>query len=312
MPKEFFCPYIRAFIDRNGNLFPCCFKNADPRFIIGNISEQNLLEKMENFFVICQCEFMKFRKRTASDTLNSIHIQTSLKCHGGCAVCYVGAPQKKESIEVDYDNLFRFFQRLRPKAIYFEGGEVPIQPRALDFVAKIREELQPQYIHLLTNGCYEERMAERLVQLFNRMTISFMGVTKNVYFMETKMDVIKTKSFAEAVHASGCTLGFRYICTPLTTPEAHIFLEYFSKFSNSHVIYADCDLSLYIKSPEHPPYWHQVIIRAQQKFRQVLLENRDAIVANSLIVRFEPRTASLLNITQKLVDTFHLRNVLFY
>ncbi len=47
MTKELPCHYIRPFIDRHGNLFPCCFKNADPGFIIGNVCEEDLLEKLE-------------------------------------------------------------------------------------------------------------------------------------------------------------------------------------------------------------------------------------------------------------------------
>jgi len=311
--REAPCHFTRPFLDRQGNLYPCCFVNAQPEFIIGNVRDDDLVEKLYAFDTKCQCGFHKFRKWKEGDKLGPLNIQTSLMCHGKCAVCYVSAPLKKETVELDYDKALEFLRKLKPTVLFMEGGEVPLQKRALQFVANIKKEINPQVLHLLTNGCYKPEMATRLADLFNRFTVSYMGFSKNVYYHETMLDVDVTNAFTREIHRRVGDIGFRYICTPLSMIEAGDFLNFAVELTKSHVIYADCDINQYVKNPEATPmYWPQVIQRAQMRFKEALLLNRDKLKENNFVVKFEPRTAALLGITEEFVKRLKVPNIQFY
>lgn len=240
------------------------------------------------------------------------NIQTSLACHGGCAVCYVAAPLKKENVELDYDKAYDFFEKIRPSTILFEGGEVPIQKNAMLFVERVKNFLGPKSLHLLTNGCYSVQRARDLAGMFDDFTVSYMGFSKNVYYHETGLDVDKTKTFCKEVHSAKGKIAFRYICTPITMIEAYDFVQFASSFSDSYAIFADCDINLYAKEPEDIPYWSLVIKRCRVMFKEQLLLSRDVMKDNNFTVKLEPRTADLLGINKQFVDKFKLDHVVFY
>ncbi|WP_285905920.1 hypothetical protein [Pseudodesulfovibrio pelocollis] len=310
--KEAPCHFVRPFLDRFGDLYPCCFVNMKPEFKIGSVDDEDLLDKMYSYDKACQCGFLKFRKWQKGDKLNLLNIQTSLSCHGKCAVCYVSAPLKKENIELDYEKAYNFLEKLNPNVLYYEGGEVPIQKKALEFVAQVKKGIAPQKLHLLTNGCYNTNTAKTLSDMFTDFTVSYMGISKNTYYHETMLDVDVTKNFSVEVHRRTGKIGFRYICTPLTMIEAGDFLDFAAGFKDSHVIYADCDINSYAKEPRAIPYWSQVIRRCQLRFKESLLTNREKLLQFNFKVKFEPRTAGLLGVSKELVDKFKIPNVDFY
>lgn len=303
------CHYIRPFIDRKGNCYPCCFKNCEDSFIIGNISDPDLIEKFENFDINCECGFGKFRKKIENEHISRIHIQTSLLCHGKCAVCYVGAPTRKETIEIDYEAAFNFLSKTNMKQIFLEGGEVPIQKNAMIFAQKIREEINPELLHLLTNGCYNEKTAEKISSIFSNVTISYMAFDKSTYKAETGLDIETTKKFSQIINDCGLATGLRYIITPLSLKECGDFLKFAINFKKPHITIADCDIINYIHTNSYPDYWIQIIRRCVIDFREALLTSRNVIEKNDCTVVIEPRTAALLQIDQKLLDRFGLKRV---
>lgn len=305
------CHYMRPFLDRHGDLYPCCFKNMEREYIIGNVSDENLIEKLENYSIDCQCGFHKFRAKNETDKHEKIHIQTSLQCHGKCAVCYVAAPLKHENIELHYDQAYAFLEKLAPRCIYIEGGEVPIQKNALAFVRKIKDNFSLDLLHLLTNGCYPAGMATQLADVFTAITISYMGFSKNLYYHETMLDVNTTNAFARIVHEKHGRSFFRYICTPLSIIETSLFLQYATRFQHSYITYADCDLDLYTKASPESLYWPQIIKRCRVQFREMLLRLKDRMIENQATCNLEPRTASLLDIDKQFTERFDLKNVRF-
>lgn len=303
------CHYIRPFLDRNGNCFPCCFKNSEDDFIIGNISDIDIAEKFEKFDIKCECGFGKFRKKQNNEHFTRIHIQTSLQCHGKCAVCYVGAPTRKETVEVDYDAAFNFLSQTKIKQIFLEGGEVPIQNNAMAFAQKIREEINPELLHLLTNGCYNEKTTEKIISIFSNVTISYMGFDKSTYKAETGLDIEITKKFSRIINDRGIATGLRYIITPLSLKECGEFLKFAINFKKPHITIADCDITNYININSGFNYWNQIVRRSVIDFRESLLTSRNIIEENDCTVIIEPRTAALLQIDQKLLDRFGLKRV---
>lgn len=306
--REMACHYVRPFIDRYGDIYPCCFKNRDRRYVIGNVGEDDIVAKMESYDLTCCCDMYAFRKRS-DEGMAQLHVQTSLACNGKCAVCYVNAPLRKQAVEVDFDKVFAFIERLHPVVIQFEGGEIPVQKRSLRFIERVHAAFPDIHLKLLTNGCYPQDMAEILPSLFKSIDVSFMGATPRTYYVETCLDLETTKHFARLVHARGVDLGLRFICTPLTLPEAGEFLHFAMDFAKANIWISECNLGAFIRTPPDIPYWKQIIPRCQVLFREALLKRRPDFTAKACNLWFTPMAAGLLNITPKLLDMFKLTNV---
>jgi len=179
----------------------------------------------------------------------------------------------------------------------------------MEFAKYVRVNIDNMHMKLLTNGCYNIEVAKKLAKIFDSIDISFMGKRKETYYMETLLDISKTEQFVQELYNQNIRLSLRFICTPLTLMDIACFLSYATQFKNVSIWYGDCGLESYVHNHPTIPYWNQIIRRCQTIFREALLCNRDTIVNNANTVLIHPRTARLLNITQKTIDMFKLNNV---
>ena len=303
------CYQTRMFIDRHGDIYPCCFKNNDSRFIIANIRQEDAIERCLSFDVNCSCDFHIFRKLNENEKIVRCHMQTSLQCHGSCAVCYVGAPLKGEKIEVNYDQALSFLSKLAPSELFLEGGEVPIQKNAMEFAEKIKDIIPLKRFHLLTNGCYPTKTAERIASIFESISVSFMAFSNLIYFIETGLDVKITKQFFEYLYNANKCMGARFIVTPLSICDIGNFVDYISNFKNIFVTFADSNLYDFVKNTPHIPYWSQVINRSEFVLKKSLVKNNIKNKNNKNTLWIEPRTARLFSINKHFVNEFSLCNI---
>lgn len=305
------CHYHRPFIDRNGVVFPCCFLNRNPQAAIGHIADSDIKSKMENYSIDCKCAYANFRPKNERDEMSTLYFQCSLKCHGQCAVCYVGAPHKKEDIEVDYDHALRFAKDMQPKIISLEGGEIPILPKAIEFAKKIKEDMPSTTLRLITNGCYNQRKAVTIASIFDEITISFMGFSPMVYFAETGLNVENTKLFSRIAHESDVFVRFRFICTPMTLPDIGLFLEWATTFKNARPHIDDCQVAEFLELSCHSSYWSDIITRCRELFLKTLVRLNKTMQENNIILNIHPKAAKTLFFNAALRDKLKLNNVVF-
>lgn len=305
------CHYRRPFVDRNGVIFPCCFLNRKPEAAIGHISDRDIISKMENYAIKCKCSYAEFRPKAEKEVMNTLYFQCSLKCHGSCAVCYVGAPHKREDIEINYDDALIFAEKLSPKTISLEGGEVPILPKAIEFAEKIKTHIPNSSLRLITNGCYNPRKAIHLSRIFDEFTISFMGFSPSIYYAETGLEVEKTKTFSRIAHENNVFLRFRFICTPMTLPDLGLFLEWVTTFKNSRPSIDDCQVAEYLELNCHSSYWTDTIMRCRNLFLKTLVKTKSVMKQNNVIVNIHPKASRTLAFDSKLRDKLQLESVVF-
>lgn len=304
------CHYRRPFVDRNGFLFPCCFLNRRPDMAIGHISDEDIVSKLENHSIDCECDNAVFRPKNDEDEMNVLYIQASLRCHGKCAVCYVSAPHKRESVEVDYGHALRLAKAIQPRGICLEGGEIPIIPKAVEFAKVLKEELPNSLLRLITNGSYPPKVAIKMADIFDEITLSFMGFSESVYYAETSLDFAKTKNFARIAYEKGVLMRFRFICTPLTLPDAGKFIEWASTFDKAIPFVDDCCTTQYINVSHHPNYWVDTISRSREMFIKSLLRARPRFEKNGTKVHLLPKAQKILGFNAKNSEALKLSHVM--
>lgn len=306
------CHYRRPFIDRNGVVFPCCFLNRTPQAAIGHISDEDIVSKMENYYIECSCSNVKFRQKIEIDVMETLYIQASLKCHGRCAVCYVEAPHKKEKIEVDYDDAFRFVKLFSPKVLCLEGGEIPIIPKAVEFAKKVKSELPEIKLRMITNGCYRPETSLALSEIFDEVTISFMGFSESIYYAETGLVVAKTRTFARIMHEKGVLIRFRFICTPMTLSDIGNFLEWATTMKGVLIFIDDCQSRTFMDLSNHESYWNDTVGRCRSMFIKSVSNLKQRMEDNNVQIVIHPKARDILNFDQKTRDALKFEKIVIF
>lgn len=294
------CHYEDMFVTHAGDVFPCCLTWNDPGKRIGSIQDDDLPAKLAAYDITpCECAPWAFnsifRPARTGDTckIRMLNLELSLFCNSRCAMCCVHAPEYTSAFgRPDHSlhpQILRFVGQVRPEHIYLQGGEVLVQPGALDLVEAIRRKWPEIRLSLVTNGNVPLSMADRAETMFHSLAVSMYGFTSSAYRVVTGLDVENVKRFCERVAArSREKLCVKYLTTPVNFHEAPDFLEWALDVKPQAVMIVDADSQDYVRyrrplqgagfdpgrNPLHDLYWERIFTRTIRRLEKVVRSRR--------------------------------------
>ncbi|MGA9347284.1 MAG: radical SAM protein [Anaerolineae bacterium] len=309
------CHYYELFVCHNGDVYPCCLTWGREKMKIGHLDDLDLSNKIRAFSSSCECGEYRLRRANSEDSMNYqwLNIELSLACQGKCVMCCVKAPDWKGSYNY-YDSLTHLLEYCRPKGLLLQGGEVLIQKRSLDWVLSVRQRFGDDiHIALVSNGNVDVDMVDVVAQLFNRVTLSFVGFQTETYNTIMGMDVKRVKAFAEMLSKRrNVALYLKYLVTPINIHEAHVFFDWAVSLKPQQIQFAQASMASYIKKDTEDKYWDKICGRASEKLKAAWVRNKHILQsANTHVVFFED-TLKLYAIDDDFItrngleETYHL------
>lgn len=281
------CQLHSMFIRHDGFIFPCCRVWGNDKFIIGHISEKNIINKIYNYRITCSCTgYIFFNDLNIKNNKVGINIEFPMTCNGKCAMCCVNAPSQQHiNHNFDYEALYDIVNFLKPHNIAVQGGEVLVQQRTIEWISNIKKENNDTLFHIVTNGCVRTDMAKLCSILFNSMTISIVGFQDQTYNAIMGLDISKTKNFAtRMINMRTTKVSLKYLCTPLNIHEIHLFLSWATECSPESIQIVDADFQSYINRNTSIPFWNQIIQRYSKVFLQNLYNHKDVLNEKNIAV----------------------------
>ena len=79
------CHFKQLFVSHTGDVFPCCrvWNRRDKK--IGHITDPQIIYKIENFDLQCECDAAKLTKRS-DESFTGMQFETSLAYNAACAI----------------------------------------------------------------------------------------------------------------------------------------------------------------------------------------------------------------------------------
>jgi MoaA/NifB/PqqE/SkfB family radical SAM enzyme len=299
LPTERACHFHELYITHTGDVFPCCIVWKRSEMRIGHITDEDLLEAIEAFDGNCRCEQFTLRKGTSVDPKDYLlNIELSLACQGKCAMCCVEAPHWQGHYEY-YNACTNLIDRLQPKEILVQGGEVLIQKKSLTWLSEVKEKHPNINISLVTNGNVDLDMLETVERLFHSVFISIVGFQPETYERIMGMHLEKTVRFAEELaKRNTITLNLKYLITPLNVHEVNVFLEWAIEVNPASVLFFDASTFQYI-NPDAPfGFWDKIFERTGQKIREVLLTHRERLLHQDMTISFTNECLQVLKFNE--------------
>jgi Radical SAM superfamily len=311
-PKEA-CHLKGLFVRHDGIAFPCCRVGYVEDFAIGHIEDPMFFELLQQYQRYCVCGGRRLRKALTGEKSDFavLNIEVSLACQGKCAMCCVEAPDWQGKYDL-YQALSILVEKLAPREIYVQGGEVLIQRKSLDWLAGIREKHCDIKIILITNGNVEPEMLDEVERLFARVMISFPGFQEATYRSITSMDVRRTIAFAEALFERGKVPVYpKYLITPLNVHETSLFLDWALRFSPEQIDIAESDVYQYIRLDTLHAYWSRIIARAAKDVQSLLIDNANRLQQGNTRISCDSRSMSLLGLDKEFLRNNGLQEQVF-
>lgn len=310
------CHYKELFIQSSGDVYPCCRVWGRKDLLIGHITDQDLLNKIKNFNPrYCFCNKFSIRRSNASDIFktNSLNLELSLACQAKCAMCCVNAPSFHGSYNY-YDLIEKLIQDIGTvNNIVFQGGEILVQKKSLEFIEKLRNKYSSDvYFHLISNGNIDASYVEYVEKLFDSITISIVGFQKETYKKIMGLEIDKMISFAEKlINRNVIKVSLKYLVTPSNIHETNLFLNWALQLapSTSIQIVEMGNFDNYINYETNDDYWRKILDRVikdihlelanANKFR--LKENGTKITVTNL---------EKYKITKNFIRDHHLQGIM--
>lgn len=268
--KRTACHFFEPFVSHSGDIFPCCRVWSDPAKKIGHITEPNIVTKMKEFEIDCQCEVTRLKKWEGED-VGCIYFETSLACNAACAMCCVHAPLWRGKYDC-YDALTTFASQLNAQKISVQGGECLAQPQTLQWLDGIRNEYPEIKIHLITNGNALESIYGKVKRIFTSITVSIVGFQDPTYRIIMNIDFSKTKSFITMILTeTSIPLSLKFLITPINIHEVDLFMDWaVEQQSDSIQLIEAYPLVDAICFENSIPFWETIIARSGNNIRASL------------------------------------------
>lgn len=292
------CHYDELFISHKGEVFPCCQVWMCPGAKIGHIDDHDICERIKNFYYDCSCQRFRLIKASPEDRIkiSSINIEFSLRCQGKCTLCSVNAPEWEGEYDY-YDSLTKIMKLFNPDKLWVQGGEVLIQRKSLEWLES-QKKLKPGIIiGIVTNGNVSTDMVNRIEGLFSTVYVSILGFQKETYERTMGMDFKKmTDLVEELARRKKVSLILKYLITPINIHEANVFLDWAINLCPSTVLFIDAKTSSYINSNTNDKFWMKICDRTGQKIKKTLIERKNRLLENEVVVRFSVDSTKILGI----------------
>jgi MoaA/NifB/PqqE/SkfB family radical SAM enzyme len=298
--EEKTCHFSSLFITHKGEVFPCCmvWKREDMK--IGNISDENLLTSIETFYAECSCERYKLRKGTVADKKDyaQINLELSLNCQGKCAMCAVGAPDWRGQYD-HYGSCTQIIDQLKPKEILVQGGEILVQKKSLEWIARLKESHSDMKVLIVTNGNAGLDKIDIVEKLFDRATVSMVGFQPETYRRIMGMDLQKTIKFVEELaERRKVAITLKYLSTALNLHESNLFLKWAISINPNLIYFSDANVGGYINAAAPFHFWNKIYNRTGQEIKSLLLENKNLLAEKNIEIQFTRRMLILLGLTK--------------
>lgn len=276
------CHLEFPFVQYNGDVFPCCSRRGQPEFKIGNIADANFRDAFFSYAAACSCESARLRPIAPTDppAVALLNAELSLACQADCAMCCVNAPEWKSHYD-RYPELTRLIDDFHVKAVLVQGGEVLIQKKSLEWIERTRERHPDIKFFIVSNGSVPLAMAPLVERLFDRITISVVGFTPGTYRRIMGLDLDRMRRFAERLLANNVlNVTLKYLCTPLSLPEADAFLSWAIPLAPQTIGIFDANFVQYINLDTADHYWLKIIQRTEKDVKKLLADNAALLAAN--------------------------------
>jgi MoaA/NifB/PqqE/SkfB family radical SAM enzyme len=264
------CHFFEPFVSHSGDVFPCCRVWNDPKKKIGHLTDPDIITKMKEFDIFCQCD-TAILKKWEGENIGCVYIETALACNASCAMCCVHAPSWRGTYDL-YGDLTRFISQLCVSKISVQGGECLIQPRTMQWLDAVRIENPNIKIHLITNGNISTAIYGQVKRIFTSMTVSIVGFQDATYTKIMGINFTQTKLFIKMVCAeTNIPLSLKYLITPINIHEIDLFMDWaVEQESDSIQLIEASPLIDAIHLGNSIPFWETIIDRAGQALQASL------------------------------------------
>lgn len=330
---ESVCHYETIFIRDDGSILPCCNTWPEDRLIIGNIRDDNILEKLRHFDQPCDiCGKCRLKQADSQDAINFRHVivETSKFCNINCAMCGHFSPYhtrsgryNKEDLAYYYD---RFLDLCPPKILSVLGGETLAQKHGLKWFTGVKKRYKDTFVELVTSGNVKPHIADAIEGCFDSILISFYGFQPETYRKVTNSPIDRVFEFSDIlIKQAREKVHLKYLTTPINFHESAIFLDWALQKEPGWVVNHDCNTPYFLNMDIDEPYrineaypthaeipnsyWKEIIHRTVQDIIKTLKRNRDLLESGRTKVAYADFLFKWGGLSQQLVDSYNLPNV---
>jgi pyruvate-formate lyase-activating enzyme len=300
------CHYDFPFVTHEGDVYPCCRSGGGEHLRIGSINDPDLMEKMSRFSEPCSCHGYRLRSARDDERLRGFNIEFSLACQATCSVCCVDAPMWDQEWD-RYQELSRLIDKVRPKTLIVQGGEVLIQKESMRWLRDVKQRHPEIQLNLVTNGNVPIAWVDKVEELFSVVTVSFVGFQPETYENNMGLRVEHAKTFTEELLRRGSVaVAPKYLITPTAIHEINPFLKWALDLSPPQVHFFDAQTVQRIGGNTEDPFWKETIERTSRKLRSTLVRRREELQNNPTVIFFEPPVDELLGIDRDFLENHGL------
>jgi len=250
-----FCPQLwdGVYINRAGNVYPCCHQNP---VCLGNIRESRLADLVNGGFALearrrslngtldcypsCTLLDKASIRRSGDETpsvaygrMRRLHVSFGEACNIRCAMCSHPLRHARNPIVLDASIVIRNVEITPFEEIVLQGGEPLYVPACSEYMSYL-ESVGKRYT-LLTNGLLiDDATAERLARHAKIVSISINGATKVTHErvnrgsdFERVLSSIETLRKARSRLGTDMMISGRMTLTPQNVHEIPQFLRTF-------------------------------------------------------------------------------------
>jgi len=295
---ELVCHYETIFIRDDGSILPCCNTWPQDHLVIGNIKDDNIVEKLREFDGECDiCGAYRLKKAGKEDEIAFRHVivETSKFCHVNCAMCGHFSPHhtrfgkyNREDLSYYYD---RFLDICPPKILSVLGGETLVQKHGLKWFTGVKKKYKDTYVELVTSGNVKPQIAEVIDGCFDSILISFYGFQPETYRKVTNLPIDRVFEFSNLlIQQAREKVHLKYLTTPTNFHESAIFLEWALSKEPGWVVSHDCNTPYFLNMDLDEPYkvsaaypthdkipnnyWKEILYRTVRDIIKTLKQNK--------------------------------------
>jgi MoaA/NifB/PqqE/SkfB family radical SAM enzyme len=327
------CHYETIFIRDDGSILPCCNTWPEDRLVIGNIKDDNLLEKLYKFDQECDiCGTYRLKKADKEDKIHFRHVivETSKFCHVNCAMCGHFSPYhtrtgryNKEDLSYYYD---RFLDICPPQILSVLGGETLVQEHGLKWFTGVKKKYKDIYVELVTSGNVKPHIADTIEGCFDSILISFYGFQPETYRKVTNLPIDQVLEFSDLLITQAREkVHLKFLTTPINFHESAIFLDWALKKEPGWVVSHDCNTPYFLNMDLDKPFtvsdaypthdkipnnfWKEILHRTVQDIIKTLKKNSSILEGGRTKVAYADFLFKWGGLSQDLIDLNKLPNV---
>lgn len=303
------CHYRELFINTNGDVFPCCLTWGRKSMKIGNVCDVDLQQKIDSFRRICSCARYRLRHQLTGESKKYLlmNLELSLLCQGSCIMCCVDAPSWRGSYDL-YDKLEKLISENTPEELLVQGGEILVQTKSLTWLQHIRKTFPLMRISLITNGCVAAEVAEAYKDVFDRITVSFVGFQPETYSKVMGLDLGKTLRFVDKLLEIGrARIFLKFLITPVNIHETPLFLAWAIEKRPERIAISDANCTEYIRMGTSDSYWQKIMDRAAVDVHGTLLEVAGRLDEKAITFSIDQGARKLLRIDDVFIKQNNLK-----